>query len=85
MHCQSCGMPMGSHEEQCGTHADGTSCTDYCGFCFEGGQFTEDVDMEQMVALCLPHIMGHNPEMNEEEAQSMMENLLPTLKRWKKS
>ena len=49
--CQSCGMPIGSDPAGGGTNADGSKTTEYCGFCYRNGRFTEpDITREGMAA-----------------------------------
>jgi len=81
--CQSCGMPMGDTDEMYGTEKDGTKSKDYCSYCYADGEFTEsDMSMEQMINLCIPHVVESNPETSAEDAKKMMEECFPTLKRW---
>ena len=81
--CQSCGMPLGSEGEMCGSNEDGTKNEDYCKYCYEKGIFTEDVDMNTMIERCVAPMVESNPEMTEEKARSMMQEFFPVLKRWR--
>lgn len=83
--CQSCGMPMGETDEMYGVHADGTKSSDYCEYCFVNGAFTSDVTMEEMIDICVPHVMKADPSMTEAQVRNMMREFLPSLKRWKKN
>ena len=67
--CQSCAMPM--EEEK-----------DYCEYCYKDGAFTADVTMEQMIEICVPHVLGGKPYNTEEEARAAMQAFFPQLKRW---
>ncbi len=78
--CQSCGMPMNS--DVYGTNADKSENKDYCNHCYQNGEFTSDMTMEEMIDFCVPK-MVENTEFNEEEAKKMMEEMFPNLKRWK--
>ena len=78
--CQSCGMPMTAADY--GTNADGTKNKDYCSYCYQNGEFTSDITMEEMINFCVPKVV-ENTELNEEEARKMMEEMFPNLKRWK--
>lgn len=78
--CQSCAMPM--TKEMYGSNADGTENKDYCKFCYQNGEFTGDMTMEQMIDFCVPKTV-ENTDMNEEEARKMLEGMFPQLKRWK--
>jgi hypothetical protein len=82
-HCQSCGMPM-CGDAVYGTNADGSKSEDYCEHCFKDGEFIgEDCTMDEMIELCVPHVVEANSCMSEEEARKMMQEFFPTLKRWR--
>ena len=81
-HCQSCGMPMGVTNEMYGTNADGNKNEDYCKYCFESGAFTSDSTMEEMIEICIPHVVSAHAGMSEDNARKMMCEFFPTLKRW---
>ena len=80
-HCQSCGMPMGATNEMYGTNADGSKSEDYCNYCFENGAFTSNSTMEEMIEICVPHVVPATG-MSEDKAREMMQQFFPTLKRW---
>ena len=82
--CQSCGMPMQGMEEMFGSNKDGSLNPDFCEYCFQEGKYTADLSIYEMINLCIPHVQEAHPEMTEEDARTMMEEFLPTLKRWKK-
>ena len=84
-YCQSCAMPMGATDEMYGTNADGGKSGDYCKYCFENGAFTTNSTLDEMIELCVPHMVSANSGMSEEEARKMMSAFFPTLKRWQKS
>ena len=46
--CQSCGMPL-TRIEDCGTNADGSTCFDYCQYCYMNGQFLQKMTMDEMI------------------------------------
>ena len=50
--CQSCAMPM--TEELYGSNKDGSKNEDYCIYCYENGEFTADISMEEMIDFCVP-------------------------------
>ena len=77
--CQSCGMPV--NEGIYGTEKDGTINKDYCNHCYQNGEFTSDITMEEMLDICVPNIAKY-ANLSEKEARKMMEDLIPTLKRW---
>ena len=81
-YCQSCGMPMGESKEMYGTNSDGSISNEYCKYCYENGKFTSDLSMNDMIDICVPHVLSANPTMKENEAKEMMKQFLPTLKRW---
>ena len=71
--CQSCAMPLYS-DDVYGTNADGSKNKDYCKYCYENGEFTSDVSMDEMLEC--------HPDMDKDEATSMMKEVFPQLKRW---
>lgn len=81
--CQSCGMPMGDTGEFYGKEADGSQSADYCSYCYDKGAFTFHGSMEEMVDICIPPMVEHNPGMTSQQARQIMEQFLPQLKRWK--
>jgi hypothetical protein len=79
--CQSCGMPM-MKPEDFGTDIGGGKNQEYCTYCFQNGNFTADVTLEQMIEKLVP--MHDQMGMTEEEARKMANENLPKLKRWAK-
>lgn len=77
--CQKCAMPM-EDISLMGTNADGSRNGEYCTYCFQKGEFTSEVTMEEMVEICVPHMVQAG--MEEEAARTHMRNILPTLKGW---
>ena len=82
-YCQSCGMPLGDSTDFFGDNADGSKNEDYCKYCFKNGSFTADVSMDEMIEVCVPHMISANSDINEEEARRIMSEFFPQLKRWK--
>lgn len=81
--CQSCGMPMEA-DGDFGTNGDGSRNEDYCCYCHQNGAFTNpDMTMEDMIGFNLKfnEENGH-PMGTQEEAQAMMKQWFPILKRW---
>ncbi|WP_232696022.1 zinc ribbon domain-containing protein [Brevibacillus daliensis] len=77
--CQSCSMPLG--EAVLGTEKDQSKSKDYCIYCYKDGAFTyPDCTMEQMIEICVPHMIQEN--MDDEQARAMLLRVLPNLKRW---
>lgn len=40
--CQSCGIPLEKVVDNMGTNKDGTVSKEYCGLCYENGEFIDD-------------------------------------------
>lgn len=79
--CQSCMMPLS--EGLYGTEKDGSESEDYCKFCYQNGEFTDDRTMEEMIDFCVPKT-AEAKGISEEEARKMSEEFFPKLKRWMK-
>jgi len=79
--CQSCAMPM--TDSDYGSEKDGTKNKDYCKYCYENGEFTSDITMEEMIDFCIPKT-AQATGMSEKEARKMSEEIFPKLKRWMK-
>jgi hypothetical protein len=77
-------MPMGATEEMYGTNVDGSKSKDFCKYCFEKGTFTTNSTMDEMIELCVPHMVSANSGVSENDARKMMSGFFPTLKRWRK-
>lgn len=80
--CQSCGMPL-TDEALRGTCADGSRSADYCRYCYQGGRFSRDETVEDMIESCIP-FMTEGGAMTEAEARKKLSEELPRLKRWRK-
>lgn len=78
--CESCGMPITS-KDQLGTNLDGSINEDYCKYCYENGDFIDDVSMEDYIEMCSKY--GDQAGMTNEEMKEYCTKLFPTLKRWK--
>lgn len=79
--CQSCGMPMDT-QELFATEENGSKNEEYCIYCYENGQFKQpDITMEGMIDVCVPFMKEHG--MSEEQARTILNQQLPSLKRWK--
>ena len=76
---------MGTTNEMYGTNSDGSKSGDYCKYCFENGAFTSNSTMEEMIEICVPHMVSAHAEMSADEARKMMGEFFPTLKRWAKA
>ncbi len=81
-YCQSCGMPL-TEKEVLGTEKNGDLSNEYCSYCYKDGDFLKPEEtMEEMIETCVPFMVQDG--MKEEEARRMLNEFLPTLKRWKK-
>jgi hypothetical protein len=82
--CQSCGMVM-QKEEELGTNLDNTFNYEYCNYCFQNGDFTDaGITMEEKINR-LVEFAKDRMNMTEAQAREMASNIIPSLKRWKKS
>ncbi|MGQ5426172.1 zinc ribbon domain-containing protein [Thermophilibacter sp. ZX-H3] len=79
-YCQSCGM-MFTGPDQHGHEADGSETEDLCRWCYEGGRYTDDVTMDEMIEDCAPR-MAEAMGWTVDEAASLLGAVLPTLRRW---
>lgn len=84
--CQCCGMPLDKPEDA-GTEAGGAPSADYCRYCYQNGAFTvPDATMEDIIAFNLKfNAENGSPFGPQAEAEQMMRNWFPTLKRWRKA
>lgn len=69
-----------------GTNNDDSRNEDYCIYCFAGGEFNEELTMEEMIEQCAEmYAMNSGGDAAAvEAARTHMTELFPTLKRWKK-
>lgn len=80
--CQSCSMPLGKPEDF-GTDVAGFRVNDYCRHCFANGVFTDpDVSMQEMIDSCV-EIMAKQGIMPAAQAQALLTDVMPKLKRWR--
>ena len=86
--CQSCGMPMKSAKDF-GTNANQTPNEEYCTYCFQNGNFTNDLTMDEMIEHNLEYLDEYNKDaeqkVSKEEARTQMKEYFPMLKRWSKN
>ena len=80
--CQSCGMPIDSND-LLGTNKDGSINQDYCKYCYNDGEFIDNVTMEEYIDMCSQY--GEQAGMTNSEMKEYSTKLFPTLKRWKKN
>lgn len=76
--CQSCGMPL--EDGFLARDGDGTFNEKYCKWCWDGGAFTQECTMEEMVEICVSHMP--TAKEDPEGCRVYMRDLLPTLERW---
>jgi hypothetical protein len=69
-------------EGQCGTNADGSRNSEYCGYCFKEGRFSFTGSYEEFLEMQV-RIAQERMNMPEDKAREMASAILPTLKRWK--
>ena len=85
--CQSCGMPL-TKKEDCGTNADGSTCFDYCKYCYQDGMFLQNCTMDEMIEHCAQFVgevnKGLPQPITREEYIGQMKMYFPHLKRWRK-
>lgn len=80
--CQSCGMPLG--EGFFGTEHDGTPATEWCHLCYQQGDFVEpELTLNAMIARSVDHMIGALG-MPPERAESLAQEVIPTLRRWRR-
>lgn len=80
--CQCCTYPLNNFHEL-GTNEDGTLSTDYCIYCYKDGNWVQpDYTVQDVIDYTVPFMTS--PSMSAEEARKYLEQLVPTLKRWKK-
>ena len=84
--CQSCGMVLIKDSDK-GTESDGRKSEEYCVFCYQHGQFTQDISIEELIERNLQDLDSWNQEnglhLTEQEARAELQKFLPTLKRWR--
>lgn len=84
--CQSCGMILVKDSDK-GTESDGRKSEEHCAFCYQHGQFTQDISIEELIEHNLQNLDSWNREnglqLTEQEARAELQKFLPTLKRWR--
>ena len=81
-YCQSCGMPLDGNPELYGTEDNGEKNEEYCCHCYQNGQFTRQLTMDEMINMIVPFLVSSPMKMEESAARSMLQIHLPNLKRW---
>ncbi len=84
--CQSCGMILEKDSDK-GTESDGQKSEEYCAFCYQQGQFVQDLIIEEQIEHNLQDLDAWNKEtglhLSEQEAREELRKFLPQLKRWR--
>lgn len=80
--CQCCGTPFSVPNMPRGTEADGAENTDFCKWCYDGGEFAS-ATMDEVIEHSAPYLVEATG-MSLDEAVSFMGALLPTLERWRR-
>lgn len=79
-------MPM-KEATDFGTNTDGTKNDVYCTYCYQGGKFTLDCTMDEMIEHNLQFIDEFNKDagtaFDAAQARTEMKKFFPYLKRWK--
>lgn len=75
-------MPISS-VDQLGKNKDGSINQDYCKYCYDNGEFIDNVSMEKYIEMCSQ--FGAQAGMTNDEMKEFCTKLFPTLKRWKKN
>ena len=75
-------MPISS-VDQLGKNKDGSINKDYCKYCYDNGEFIDNVSMEKYIEMCSQ--FGAQAGMTNDEMKEFCTKLFPTLKRWKKN
>ena len=73
-------MPLTS-DDLLGTNKDGSINHDYCKYCYDKGEFLQDVSMQEFVDMCSQ--FGEQAGMTNEQMKEFCTKMFPTLKRWK--
>jgi ABC-type lipoprotein export system ATPase subunit len=72
--------------EDFGTNTDDSINTDYCGYCFQKGHFSQERTLDEMVESNLKYLKEYNAETGStfttEQARTELKQFLATLKRW---
>ena len=83
--CQSCGMLLIKNSDK-GTESDGCKSEEYCAFCYQQGQFVQEITVEELIEHNLQDLDDWNRENGlhfaEQETRAELQKFLPTLKRW---
>ena len=77
--CQSCSMPIESND-LLGKNKDGSVNNDYCKYCYDNGEFIDNVNMDEYIEMCSQY--GNQAGMTNDEMKKYCTMLFPTLKRW---
>lgn len=79
--CQSCGSLI-SNPDGYGTEMDRAKSKDYCNYCYQRGEFIQNLTQDQMTKKTAGFIYARL-KVTKEEAYAHAKKLVPTLKRWR--
>ena len=80
--CQSCAMPLLNNEDF-RTNKNKTRNREYCRHCFNGGKFLDQgITLQEKIKENIKFAIKRRE--SKEQAIKMSNEVLPTLKRWKK-
>lgn len=81
--CQSCGMTLGDPAFY-GTNSDDSRNEEYCIYCFAGGEFNDDLTLDEMIDQCadMYAMQAGGDDDAVAKAKERLREYLPTLKRW---
>jgi hypothetical protein len=80
--CQSCAMPL-LKKEDFGTNKNKTRNKEYCWHCFNNGKFLDEgITLQDKINKNIKFAIKMG--WSEDQAKKMANEILPTLKRWKK-
>ena len=73
---------MDDNPDLYGTESNGEKSDEYCSHCYQNGQFTAQLTMDQMINMIVPFMVSEPMKMEESAARTMLGIHLPNLKRW---
>ncbi|MCL2756031.1 MAG: helix-turn-helix domain-containing protein [Firmicutes bacterium] len=87
--CQSCSWHL-SNFEYLGLNEDGTIHGEYCAQCLQKGKFDDQFTPEAIINMIVEEGLDfyntdHKTNYTKEQAREVLNQVLPTLKRWKQA
>ena len=80
--CQSCGMPLKKDPQGGGTNADGSKTAEYCSYCYQNGNFTDNETDVKAYQKKVIDIMASKGMWKP--VAWLLTRGIPNLRRWKK-